>query len=246
MVKRIYNLKIERLPTSKLNLKKLPIAPNLSNKIDLSFKMPPIYDQGNLGSCTSNALCALVTYNKPTFVGSRLFLYYCERIYEKTINTDSGATLQDGIKSLVNYGICSEYDWPYIISQFNKLPPPYCFTNALKEQALKVENINSSSILAMKNCLASGFPFVIGILVYSSFESQQVAKTGIVPLPGPKETCLGGHAICIVGYDDTKNSFYARNSWGSSWGLKGYFFIPYTYLSNSKLASDAWTIQLME
>ena len=132
MVKRNYNLKIERLPSSKLNLKKLPIAPNLSNKIDLSFKMPPIYDQGNLGSCTSNALCALVTYNKPTFVGSRLFLYYCERIYEKTINTDSGATLQDGIKSLVNYGICSEYDWPYIISQFNKLPPPYCFTNALR------------------------------------------------------------------------------------------------------------------
>lgn len=98
----------------------------------------------------------------------------------------------------------------------------------------------------MKNCLNQGFSFVIGFLVYPSFESPMVAKTGMVPLPKPNEVSLGGHAITIVGYDDSKNSFYARNSWGLNWGLKGYFYIPYSYLSNPNLASDAWTIMVME
>jgi C1A family cysteine protease len=246
MIKRIYNLKINRLPPSKLNLKRLPITPNLPLKVDLSYKMPPIFDQGNLGSCTAQALSALVTFLKPKFTGSRLFLYYCERGYEESIPTDSGASLEDGIKSLIKFGICPESDWPYIIPKFNIKPPQICYINALKEQALQVENINSSSVQAMKNCLNQGFPFVIGFLVFPSFESAIVAKTGMVPYPNANEKPLGGHAILVVGFDDSKACFYCRNSWGSNWGIKGYFFIPYNYFSNPKYASDAWTIKLME
>lgn len=245
-VKRVYNLKIERLEPNKLCLKKLSIKANLVPKIDLSAKMPAVFDQGELGSCTAQALSALVTYIKPTFVGSRLFLYFCERMLGKTILIDSGATLEEGIISLKRFGICAEQDWPHNISKFKQRPPAICFKKALETQALKVENINSSSIVAMKNCLASGFPFVIGFLVFSSFESTEVAKTGMVSLPKPNETVLGGHAILICGYDDSKKAFLARNSWGPNWGQKGYFYMPYEYLSNPKLASDAWTIRVME
>lgn len=246
MEKRIYNLKIERLPPSKLNLKRLPISPNLPLKVNLSNKMPAIFDQGTLGSCTAQALSALVTFNKRNFVGSRLFLYYCERSMDGTVSIDSGATLEDGIKSLKKYGICPEMDWPYIIPKFTIRPPDICFKKALDAQALKVENINSSSIQAMKNCLNQGFPFVIGFLVFPSFESIIVAKTGMVPYPGPNEKPLGGHAICVMGYDESKKRFYCRNSWGPKWGINGNFWMPYTYLSNINLASDAWTIKLME
>jgi C1A family cysteine protease len=233
---------------------KLPIQNKLPGIIDLRPKMPPVYDQGNLGSCTAQAFCGLIGYVQPSFNGSRLFLYYCERELQKTISIDSGATLFDGIKSLQKNGVCLERLWPYIISKFAVKPPDNCFKDALNHQALKVRNINSSSLTAMKNCLVCGLsqnppiglPFTIGFQVYESFESIQVSRNGIVPMPKPGEQVLGGHAVCVVGYDDSKGYFIVRNSWGSRWGIKGYFYIPYAYLTNPKLATDAWTITLME
>jgi C1A family cysteine protease len=110
---------------------------------------------------------------------------------------------------------------------------------------LKVQNI-LCDLNSMKKCLLSGFPFVIGICVYDSFESHEVANTGMVPLPKPSETLLGGHAVLCCGYDDVKQCWIMRNSWGVNWGNKGYFYLPYAYLTNPSLASDAWTITLMQ
>ena len=82
--------------------------------------------------------------------------------------------------------------------------------------------------------------------VYESFESPQVAKTGIVPMPTQDESCLGGHCMAIVGYDNSKKAFKVRNSWGESWGLQGYCWIPYEYLTNVSLASDFWVINTVK
>merc|ERR1712146_434676 len=98
----------------------------------------------------------------------------------------------------------------------------------------------------MKACLAAGFPFVFGFTVLSSFESDEVAKTGVMPMPQDDDECLGGHAVCCVGYDDEKQVFIVRNSWGDEWGDGGYFYMPYEYISNSNLASDFWTIRWVE
>jgi len=241
MSKKTYNVKIERLHPSKLTLMDLKPVTKLPDCVDLRPKMPPIYDQGQLGSCTANALCGVVGYDKPGFNGSRLFVYYNERKLENDIPDDAGASLSDGIKTLQTYGVCSEKKWPYIISQFAVKPPTKCYQDGLLNKALKVQNIHCD-LTSMKNCLISGFPFVIGISVYQSFESQQVAATGIVPMPAPNEKCLGGHAIVCVGYDDSKQSWIMRNSWGTNWGIKGYFYLPYNYLTNPNLASDAWTV----
>ena len=98
----------------------------------------------------------------------------------------------------------------------------------------------------MKGCLAQGYPFVFGFTVYESFESQPVAQTGVVPMPASGEAVLGGHAVMAVGYDDSQQRFIVRNSWGNGWGMQGYFTIPYAYLLDSHLASDFWTIRLVQ
>lgn len=240
---RKYTLKIEKQPPSKLTFLQLPkpqkdgIFPKV---VDLRNKMPAIYDQGNLGSCTANALCCLIGYNNPAIKGSRLFVYYNERVLENDVKHDSGATLDNGINCLKKYGVCQETDWPYDIAKFAICPPKKCYTNALQHIAINATNVNND-IISIKNSLFHGYPLVVGIMVYNSFESSIVAKTGNVPMPLPKDSFLGGHAVVCVGYDDNKKVWIMRNSWGPLWGLKGYFYLPYEYLT-SNLASDLWNI----
>jgi C1A family cysteine protease len=101
------------------------------------------------------------------------------------------------------------------------------------------------SLSQMQGCLASGYPFVFGFTVYESFESNVVARTGHAPMPGSSERVLGGHAVCAVGYDNDKRWFICRNSWGTGWGMRGYFTLPYDYLANSDLSADFWTIRVV-
>jgi C1A family cysteine protease len=243
-INRIYNLQIEKLPKEQLNIMALP-----KNKkgvalflVDLRSKMPPIYNQESLGSCTANGLCAAIEYDDPSFMGSRLFLYYNERKLENDIPEDAGAQISDGVKCLLNYGICSEYEWPYNISKFADKPPSICYKNALKHKALQVQHIQDDEI-HLKECLANGFPIVLGIKIFKSFESENVAQSGNVPMPKPNEECLGGHCVVLCGYNDNKQVWIMRNSWGVEWGDDGYFYLPYAYLLDSNLATDFWAIQ---
>jgi C1A family cysteine protease len=98
----------------------------------------------------------------------------------------------------------------------------------------------------MRICLADGFPFVFGFSVYESFESATVARTGVAPMPRRDEKLLGGHAVLAVGYDDAKERFLVRNSWGTGWGMKGYFTLPYDYLGDRNFSDDFWTIRRQE
>ncbi len=98
----------------------------------------------------------------------------------------------------------------------------------------------------LKGCLASGYPFVFGFTVYESFESPEVAKSGVMPMPAASEKVLGGHAVVAAGYNDASQRFIVRNSWGSKWGQKGCFTMPYAYITESNLADDFWTIRLVE
>jgi C1A family cysteine protease len=226
-------------------LKKLP------PKVDLRPQCPKvIYDQGQLGSCTGNAIACAIQFErlkqklKPDFVPSRLFIYYNERAMEGTIASDSGAQIRDGIKSVAQLGDCPESEWPYAIAKFATKPTAACYRDALKYKAVLYQRV-AQTVNQMKGCLASGYPFVFGFSVYESFENPQVAKTGIAPMPASNEKQMGGHAVIAVGYDDAQQRFIARNSWGSGWGMKGYFTLPYAYLAGENLASDFWTIRLV-
>jgi len=242
--KRIYNLDIKRLDPKELNYGDIKTkAIKLPLIVDLRSKMPAVYDQGSLGSCTANAFCGAYQYLKQQLQGSRLFLYYNTRSIEGTTSYDSGATLYDTIKSIKSYGLCPEPKWPYAIGKFTQKPSTECYTIALANKNINYYNVKND-LNSMKTYLSEGFLLVIGIAVYSEFESNAVASTGIVPLPGKNSTFLGGHAVVVVGYDDTKKVWIVRNSWGSSWGDKGYFYLPYSYLTNPSLCSDIWYITL--
>ena len=218
--------------------------------IDLRSKMPPIYDQGQLGSCTANSIAAAVEYERmaqglPAVNPSRLFIYYNERVMEGTVNDDAGAQIRDGIKSVASLGVCVETEWPYDISQFAVKPPDSCYADALKDHVLQYSRL-VQNLSAMQTCLYNEFPFCFGFTVYDSFETDQVAQTGIVPMPDTsKESVQGGHAVLCVGYDDTKQMFIVRNSWSDSWGLKGYMLMPFAYLLRGDLSSDFWNIELV-
>jgi C1A family cysteine protease len=163
---------------------------------------------------------------------------------ERTVSTDSGAQIRDGIKSVAKQGVCPEPDWPYDISKFTARPPRIDYKEALQNRAVSYSRLTHNLNL-LKGCLASGYPFVFGFTVYESFESQAVADSGIVPMPSPKEETLGGHAVLAVGYDDSAQRFIVRNSWGTGWGMSGYFTMPYGYVTDANLADDLWTIRLI-
>ena len=224
-----------------------PIPAKLPAHVDLRPICSPVEDQGQLGSCTANALVGALEFLEvkdkiARFVNlSRLFVYYNERLIEGSVNSDSGAMLRDGIKTLAKQGVCSETNWPYNIANFTKKPPQGCYQEAKQYQILSYARINT--VDEMRATLAEGFPFVFGFAVYESFESAQVAKTGTVNLPEAGEKQLGGHAVIAVGYDDANKRFTVRNSWGTGWGMKGYFTIPYAYLENRNLADDFWTVR---
>lgn len=228
----------------------LELAGALPARADLRPHCPPVYDQGQLGSCTANAIAAAIEFDRlkqklSDFTPSRLFIYYNERVIEHTVDSDSGAQIRDGIKSTAKQGDCPESEWPYVIAKFKTRPPANCYADALKYKVVLYQRV-TQTLSQLKGCLASGWPFVFGFTVYDSFESAQVAKTGHAPLPQAGDTVIGGHAVMAAGYDDAKQWFFVRNSWGTKWGLKGYFTLPYTYVVDPSLASDFWTIRIVQ
>ncbi len=227
-----------------------PLVRKLPAKINLKDHCPAVYDQGDLGSCTANAIGAafqfgLIKQKSKDFIPSRLFIYYNERVMEHSVNSDSGAMIRDGIKSVNKQGVCPEVMWPYNINQFATEPAEHCYADALKHQVLSYHRV-PRTLSQMKGCLAKGFPFVFGFSVYESFESEVVAKSGKLDMPKKKEKEVGGHAVLAVGYDEKSKRFIVRNSWGKSWGKEGYFTMPYDYLMEENLADDFWTIRIVE
>src|SRR5271167_4004533 len=219
----------------------------LPTSVDLRPDCPPVYDQGQLGSCTANGIAGAIEFDQlkqanKEFTPSRLFIYYNERVIEGTVSQDSGAQVRDGIKSVATLGAPPETDWPYVIADFAEQPPAIAFTDAKLDLVSSYARV-SQNLSQMKGCLAEGYPFVFGFTVYASFESQAVANSGVVPMPASGEKTVGGHCVVAVGYDDTQRTFIIRNSWGVDWGMKGYCTMPFEYLLSSHLASDFWTIR---
>jgi C1A family cysteine protease len=222
----------------------------LPTSVDLRTQCPPVLNQGDLGSCTANAIANAHRFDQlkqsaQSFLPSRLFIYYNERVMEGTVESDAGAMLRDGVKSIAKQGVCPERDWPYVPSKFATKPPARAYAEAKRHQAIEYQRV-TQTLSQMRGCIADGFPFIFGFTVYESFESEAVARTGRVPMPGPGEGTMGGHAMMAVGYRDASQGFLAMNSWSTGWGDGGFCTMPYAYLVDTSLAADLWTIRIVE
>jgi C1A family cysteine protease len=208
-----------------------------------------VYDQGQLSTSTANAIAVALDFdrNKQRQVllsPSRLFIYYNARDLQGTLLSDSGAQIRNALKAVAKGGVCSETEWPYDATKWKTKPPNHAYDGANLDRGISYQRL-PQTLMQMKACLASGYPFVFGFTVYESFEGRRVAATGDVPVPGPGERAIAGHCALAVGYDDRTQQIIALNSWGAHWGLRGYFALPYLYIVQTSLAADFWTIRAL-
>lgn len=241
---RIYNLEAPILA-----------AHQLPHSVDLSPKMPPIYDQGQLGSCTGNGIARCLEYEagrqaEPQVTPSRLFIYYAERVIEGTVDQDAGAQIRDGIKVVASEGAPPESVWPYDVSQFAVKPSADAYAAAATHEAIQYRLIVANGPGApMRTAIAAGLPIVFGFSVPASFEGTWDPASTPLPLPGPNDQIIGGHCVVITGYDFSCTrfavpAFQCDNSWGSGWGSGGRFWMAWDWFDPWRgLASDLWVIE---
>jgi C1A family cysteine protease len=211
----------------------------LPHEFDLTPLAPPVVNQEDTSSCTANAIAGAYQFERlqaglPPLTPSRLFIYWNERAMEGDTGSDAGAFGGDGLSSLETLGVCDESLWPFDPNPGALLlqkPSPAAFAaataNKITNKAV-VFNINE-----IKSAIADKHFVPFGITLYESFESDEVAETGIVPIPLPTEGVLGGHEMNFVGWNDKTQRLKARNSWAASWGIGGYCWIPYSYVMSA-------------
>lgn len=219
----------------------------LPRKADALKFEAPIGNQGPLGACTAWAVLGVVRSAEIEAHGSsvdpsELATYYWTRVYEGTVREDSGAQIRNAIKSVVKVGYCDGALWPYKIANFTKKPSAAAEADARKSRVTGYARVRQN-LAALKESVVQANPVVFGFSVFESFDA--VAKTGIATVPRSSEEIQGGHAVVIVGYDDDMKCFLIRNSWGTRWGKKGYFWMPYEYVLDEDLAADFWTISVV-
>lgn len=224
------------------------LAP-LPASVDLRHLCSPVRDQGQLGSCTGFAIAVGLREFWQIKLGASLvpmaplFLYYEERALEHTVNRDSGAQPRDGMKVLANTGCSPEKDDPYQVTAFKKKPIPLALKDAANFKIAAYHRL--TTLNDIQTCLAGGSGVVLGFVVYESFESQAVAQTGRMPMPASGEATIGGHAVFACGYQTDPGTagggyLIVKNSWGTTWGDQGYFYMPFAYVT-PKLVTDVWT-----
>ncbi|QDX30453.1 C1 family peptidase [Dickeya poaceiphila] len=238
------------------------VLKTLPSKVDLTPTFE-VYDQGPIGSCTANALAGAVEFERlkigeqPNFIPSRLFIYYNERAVEGSVKYDSGARIRDGIKVLHKLGVCPEEEWPYVAtpaqgeggefppgSPAATKPPARCYQDAQNYTITNYQRLHQD-LSHLQGCLACGFPFVFGFMVYSSWMTLGDPPT-VVPMPSGNDKLEGGHAVMCVGYDNATQLFKFRNSWGKDVGENGYFYMPYAYMLERRLVTDIWAINTVK
>ncbi len=242
------------------------ILSTLKPAVDLRPKFNfAVYDQGNIGSCTANAIAAAIQFDRnkakqtPTFTPSRLFIYFNERDAEGTTAYDAGASIRDGIKSTAKLGVCKESTWPYddtappnadapfpVGAAAATKPPKAAYVEASNYQVVSYMRL-MRNLGQLRSCIAEGFPFVFGFSVYESLWGDDGLPRSVVPLPNlAREKLVGGHAVLAVGYDDSRQVFIIRNSWGDKVQDKGHFYMPYSYIADAGLCDDFWTVRTVE
>jgi len=227
-----------------------PNIDEVPEKVDLRKYMTAVEDQSQTNSCCANAVAGAYEYiNKRQAMQrgdsiadiSRMFIYYVGRKKDQQSfgedfsvqPKDEGMTLGGAISALEMKGACLEKNWPFELSRVNARPSPDCFNEAVQFKISESKKV-PVDLDAMRECLAEGMPIIFGLKLTAQF-FRPLPGGGIqTPDPNdPQSSEHGLHAMLIVGYNDRQEVFIVRNSWGTSWGDRGYGYVPYDYICNS-------------
>jgi C1A family cysteine protease len=223
------------------------LSSNIPSTVTLQPYCSPVENQLRYNSCVGNgtvgAMELLANKKGLPFVDrSRLFVYYNARAMGGVGNKDAGAYVSDGVKSLSIYGVCPENIWPYEDRCVFNQPTPDTYQAGSLFKATQYMSVAGKNVDAARKIIASGYPIIFAMDCFSAFMSTHTMRTGILPMPNPNEKSSGGHCILAVMYDDNRQAFLIRNSWGPLFGLAGYFWMSYEYYS--MYTWDAWTVIL--
>jgi C1A family cysteine protease len=210
-------------------------------RIDYTSRMTPVRDQGDEGTCVAFASVVGVKeyedskeFKKIVSLSPRYVYSLCKE--HDGSPDEEGTYPRVAMKMLLKYGVCPEALWPYKPHQ----------TDDHKKSAdarARVYRIKAyarlEAVQDMKRSLVVNGPFLAGVRVYESWFTKPVERTGLIPLPEKGEEIVGGHAVCVAGYDDARGLFKFKNSWSAKWAQKGYGFLPYAYMQ--RYCSDAWS-----
>lgn len=225
-----------------------PTDVTVPDEFTLRAELPAVLDQGQLGSCTANALAGLLQYETikagaDMGVPSRLFIYYQERLREGTINEDAGAYGRDGFAALRKVGCPPETLWPYVISQFRDKPSEEAYNNAESHRIHHYTHARHK-LVEVQLLILDKKPVAFGFSVPQAFEGEQCMRTGVMPMPVKGEQFIGGHEVYAFGWKQIGDVLHleCRNSWGSSVMDEGNFWIPAAFVFGG-YASDFRAIQ---
>jgi C1A family cysteine protease len=238
--------------------KNIKSTSSFGNSVDLRELCAPIKDQGQHGACSGFSSSVATeflelmeldknspvpqVYHKSLFEPvSPAFIYNNERLFEGTFPQDAGAsTLADACKCLTLKGVCRESTFPYTDVNLVTVPDEAAYAEAANHRVPIAYELQGENDLL--SCLSEGFPFIFGIVVYESFMNSSVMNTGYVPMPMDFEQVIGGHALCCVGYE-LNVAWIFQNSWGMSWGDRGFGYLPWDYLLDPQLSDDFFTLR---
>jgi C1A family cysteine protease len=201
-----------------------------------------VLDQGDTSSCVAHSWAQALRIadmaagvNNPP-LASREYLYYNARAYDGGPIEDQGTQLRSCAQGIVKFGRPSESVWPFIASYINQRPPWEAYREGYDARGVAGYH-RVTTLDEIRQAIAAGHAVVGGTDVG---ESIFTAGDGGIYSPDPAEPAIGGHALCVTGYD--VDSFEIVNSWGPGWGKQGGFFrCSPSFMSNF---SDLWIVSL--
>ncbi len=218
--------------------------------VDWREYFPRVQDQRPLATSCAHACVGLMQYFERRATGvllepSRLFLHYNSR---RLFGTSGGAGLRNTLKSAVRFGLPPERQWPYEPSAVDRVPDAHLYAYAGDFRRVRYVRLDAAgqtgreNLEMLKSFLAAGFVCALGLGVPSSLTNDPE-----IPFPTRYDSICAGHAVTVVGYDDAlrirseRGALLIRNSWGRGWGMDGFGWMPYRYVTD-RLAADIWTV----
>jgi hypothetical protein len=230
----------------------VPNVSSLPPRVDLRPACSPVEDQGQVGSCTANAVVGAVEFKRwkagRTDDLSRLFVYYNARKIRGAESEDCGAMIAHGMAAILGQGVPPESAWPYDPAKVNVQPDAAAYAAA--EANTEVEYARVDGIEHVKGALAREHPVVFAIsLPLRCYDDA--ASGGVFSTPTEQEcadelTQHGTHAMLLVGYDTDANVFHVRNSWGADWGEGGYARLSIDTFQRAQAVGTTWILGSLE